>query len=151
MLLAAADSSGYKVVLVLHILAVVVAFSPTFVNPFVSARLKKEERGAERRFAGVASRNTRSIYLPAGVLIPIFGMALVGMSDKAYRVSQTWVWLSLVLWVAIMGLISGVVLPGERAVSQGDEKAESRIVAGGAAATVLFVVVVVLMVFKPGT
>ena len=150
MLLASVDSSAYKVVLVLHILAVVVAFSPAFVNPFAGTALKKQDAGAQRAFFGVSAANGRKVYLPALVLVPILGMALLGMSDEVYKFKQAWVWLSLLLWIAITGLVTGGILPNERKGAAGDADAEQKVATFGAIATVLFVVVVVLMVFKPG-
>ena len=47
--------------------------------------------------------------------IPIFGIALVFMSKtdgiEIFKFSQTWVWLSLVLYIVALGLSHGVLFP----------------------------------------
>src|SRR5205823_5833094 len=44
----------------------------------------------------------------------IFGLALVGMSDKVFKFGQTWVWLSIVLYVVALGIVHGAHLPNLR-------------------------------------
>src|SRR5439155_27303897 len=41
----------------------------------------------------------------------IFGFALVGLSDWVWEFGQTWVWLSIVLYVVAIGLSHGVLQP----------------------------------------
>ena len=41
----------------------------------------------------------------------IFGFALLGLSDSAWKFSQTWMWLSVVLYIVGIGLSHGVVMP----------------------------------------
>src|SRR5439155_19151357 len=41
----------------------------------------------------------------------IFGLALVGLSDSVWEFGQTWVWLSIVLYVVAIGLSHGVLQP----------------------------------------
>jgi hypothetical protein len=67
-----------------------------------------------------------------------------------WQFEQTWIWLGILIWVVLCGLVSGVILPAERKVAAGDLAAEKRIASAGGIATILVVVQVALMVMKPG-
>jgi hypothetical protein len=88
--------------------------------------------------------------------IPIFGLALVGMSDKVYEFGQTWVWLSLVLYLAAIGISHGVMIPNSKkmlaGVSGPDQAAalEQKLAAGGMTLNLLVVAIIALMIWKPG-
>ena len=142
-------SGVYNLLLILHILAVVVAFAPAVVHPLVGRRLVGDE-GALRRFSGATSNNTRTVHLPALLAVGVLGMGLVGVSGGAYEFSDAWIAISLLLWLAIGGVISALVLPGERGTAEGEPGAASKVQLGGAICTVLFLVVLTLMVVKPG-
>ncbi len=147
-ILAQVGSGVYNMLLILHILAVVVAFAPAVVHPLVGRRLVGDE-GALRRFSGAASNNTRAVHLPALVAVGVLGIGLVGVSDGAYEFSDAWIAISLLLWLVIGGVISALVLPGERGVAEGEPGAASKVQLGGGIATVLLLVVLILMVVKP--
>jgi len=147
-LLAGVGSGVYNVVLILHILSVLIAFAPAVVHPLASSRLANDEHGL-RSFAAAAVINTRTIHLPALVAVGVLGFALVGVSDKAYKYTDPWVVISIVLWLAIAGLISALVLPGDRAIAAGEPGGESKVQLGGGIVALLLLVVVVLMVVKP--
>jgi hypothetical protein len=100
------------------------------------------------------------IYSYASVLVVIVGVGL--MSQKAYghkvgEFSDTWIWLSLVLWLVAMGLVLGVTVPTlDRATRQIGEQQSvvpltARVAASGGVAALLFLVIVVLMVYRPGS
>jgi len=101
-------------------------------------------------------------------LVPIFGFAAVGLSDKVYRVSTLWVWVSTVIYVVSLGVSHGLLIPRVKKMlslqreliatppsGPGDERVAA--VAGtgkqiGVFSAILnlsFVVIVVLMVWKP--
>jgi uncharacterized membrane protein len=157
MLLGAISDTSYEVVLVLHILSVVVGFAPAVAHPLTTARVREAEGddGVVRLMAAVAKPG-RWVYFPAVVLAGVFGGALIGMSkpeggdEVLWQFDQTWIWLGIVIWVVLCGLVSGVILPAERKVAAGDLAAEKRIAAAGGLATLLVIVQVALMVFKPG-
>ena len=149
-LFARVGSGVYQLLLILHILSVVVAFAPAIVHPLVGRRLLGEDEGAAQRFSGAASTNNRAVHLPALVAVGVLGFALVGVSDKAFEFSDPWVAISALLWLVIAGVISGMVLPGERGMAAGEAGAAAKVQTGGAIAAVLFVVVLCLMVVKPG-
>lgn len=149
-LLARAHSGAYELLLVLHILAVVVAFAPAVVHALTGPRILKEDEAAGRAFFKVASANSRSVYLPALIAVGILGFALVGASGDAFEFSDAWISISAVLWLAIGGIVSAVILPGEKQAAEGDRAAEKKVAVGGGIATLLFIVVLFLMVVKPG-
>jgi hypothetical protein len=82
-------STGYQIVGLIHVLAVIIAFGPLFFYP----SLQRAGAGAT-----VAKLHLRLV-LPALALVWVLGMGLVGMSDDLWEMSQTWIVLSLIGWV----------------------------------------------------
>ena len=149
-LLARVGSGVYNAVLLLHILSVIVAFAPAVVNPLTGPRLYKDDESAGQRYSAVSAVNSRQVYLPALAVVGLLGFALVGISDEQWKFSDPWVFISAILWLVIAGIVSAVVIPGEKQMAGGDRAAESRVAAAGGVATLLFLVVLFLMVVKPG-
>ncbi|HET6953463.1 MAG TPA: hypothetical protein VFI47_24005 [Acidimicrobiales bacterium] len=129
------DDTGYRIFLLLHILAVVVAFAPAVLSVVPSSR---------EGTLGVIERAGRTVYAPALVLAGLFGILCIVTSDDVFSFGDTWVSLAFVVWIAMNGVFHGLVLAGQR---QGDE---ARVVNGQAVMTVLLVVMVYLMIWKPG-
>ena len=150
MVIAAVGDTGYNIMLLLHIVTAFVAFAPAFVHPFLGEQSKQLDPGSRRQVFGFLVQNGRRVYLPALVVTGILGFGLVGMSSDVYELSQGWVIASIIVWIAINGILHAVVVPAERAVHSGDDSAEGRLTAGGMAATVLFLVMLYLMIFTPG-
>jgi len=88
------DSTGFKVMLLIHVLSAVVAFGGNFIQPML------QRGGADN--AGLAKVN-KLVQLPALVLMFLAGSGAVGMSDKAIQFSATWV--SLAFVVAIIACV----------------------------------------------
>ena len=130
-------STGYQLLGFLHILAAVVAFGPLFVYP----SMQRAGAGAD-----VARLHLR-VSFPALVLVWLLGMAMVGFSDDAVELSETWVLLSIVAWVVLVTVSWYLVRP---ALTDGGETARSKLAAGIGTTHLLLVVVLYLMVFKPG-
>ena len=107
MLFAAVNDTGYRIVLLLHILTVLVAFSPLFVMPMLA-------RTGGEGTAGSLLTYLQRFATPAVVLAGFFGMAMLGMSDKLYKFSQTWVSLALLLWILQVALFIFAILPAQR-------------------------------------
>jgi len=149
-MIAAYSDTGYNVMLYLHILTALVAFAPVFVHPLIGNQISALDGTARGKVMGMIAGNGRRIYAPALILTGLFGFALQGMSDGVIEFSQTWFWLAIVVWIAMNGVLHGLVLPAERAVADGDEAAESRATTGGIILTVLLLVMLYLMVFQPG-
>jgi uncharacterized membrane protein len=150
LVLAAVGNTPYNIVLVVHILVALVAFAPAFVHPFLVAQSKSLGEESRRGLITLMAGNGRRIYAPAVILTGLLGFALSGMSEGVYALSQTWLLASIVIWIAMNGILHAVLLPAERAVGAGDDGAQQRVDLGGAVLTLLLVIMLVLMVFKPG-
>jgi uncharacterized membrane protein len=157
----------YKFFVVLHILAVVVGIGPMTLNGIYAAKAKKI--GPPGQGAVMAVNFDVSMIAEKIIyLIPIFGFILVGIGhdDHALSMGQTWLWLSLVLYVVALGISHGVMVPsakkmqaiGAKFASGGGTPAdgaaaaglEKRLATGGMTLNLLLVVIVALMVAKPG-
>ena len=173
MTIAAINSDAYKLVLVLHLLAVIIGLGTVFLNAIYGMQAKSR-RGPEGLAVAQANLKVTEIAQYFIYAIPIFGIALVFMSKtdgiEIFKFSQTWVWLSLVLYVIALGLSHGVLLPavkrmqvlmgeviaagpptgGPPAQATEMEQLGKRIAPTGAALNLLIIVIVALMVFKPG-
>jgi uncharacterized membrane protein len=151
---AAYRETGYNVMLFLHIACALVAFAPAAVHPLLVKQTSSIADGpmaeGRRRVLQAMAGNGRRVYAPALILVGLFGFAMQGMSDSVIEFGQTWFWLSIVLWLAMNGVLHAMLLPAERALAAGDEGAESKVDLGGLILTVLLLVVLYLMVFKPG-
>lgn len=150
MVIAAIRDTGYNVVLFIHILAVIVAFTPGFVWPFVSVKLKKEGKPVGPAIGDLASGNTAKVHGPALVIAGIFGFGLVGMSDQAFEFSDPFISAAMLVWFILLGVTFGLMLPAEKKAAAGDEGAEKIISMAGGIMHLLLAVELYLMIFKPG-
>lgn len=130
-------STGYKFFLLLHILAAIVAFGPLFAF------------GALSRTGRLAELAKLHLYvtLPAMILTWVFGMGLVGMSDKLIKMSQTWIVLAVIFW--LIALVVGAVLVRPALVNDSAD-ARKKLSMGIGITHLCLVVLLYLMVFKPG-
>ena len=149
-MLAEIGSTGYDVMLVLHIASALVAFAPAFAHPLIERQTRTLDAASRRAVLGFLAQNGRRVYAPALIVTGLLGFGLQGMSDSVWEMSQTWIWLALLLWVAMNGVLHAMLLPAEKALASGDESARGRVDAGGLILTVLLLVMLYLMVFKPG-
>ena len=151
MILATYGDGLYKLFFLGHMLSFVVAFAPAVINPILVARLKsKQDFGTLGAMAGHMAEMGQRIHFPALVALGGFGLAMVLTSDDVIGFGDTWVSLAFLIWLAIAGVISGVVLPAERKLAAGDSEAEKKVAMGGQIATVLALVMLYLMIWKPG-
>ena len=149
----------YKVMLLLHLVSVVVAFAAGVVHPLMDARSRDADPGTRRSLLGWMAQNGRMVHFPALVLVGVFGLGMVfsskvGDSDEnVFGFDQAWVSISLLVWIAMCGIVSGMLMPAERklAAGEGDTGAlEKKVAIGGQVTTVLFLVMLYLMIWKPG-
>jgi uncharacterized membrane protein len=144
MLLAAIDSFGYKLLFLLHIVAIVVAFAPGFVLPGLRRKVD------EKVLAAAAAANEMRIHGPALVLAGLFGFGLIGMSDKAFKFSQPWISVAMLLWLIMLGVVFAVLLPAEKRTAAGDQGSAKIMNMAGGILHLLFLVMVIDMIWKPG-
>jgi len=130
-------STGYRILGVIHVLAVIVAFGPLFIYP----SLQRAGAGAT-----IAKLHLRLV-LPALALVWVLGMGLIGMSDSLWEMSQTWIVLSLIGWVILMLVSWFLIRPS---LTDTSEQARAKMASGIGVTHVLLVVMLYLMVFKPG-
>jgi uncharacterized membrane protein len=172
--LGAIGSDGYKIVLILHILTVVVGIGAVMLNGIYGAQAKAR-RGPEGLAIVEANLKVSEIANYFIYAIPVFGIALVFMSKtgdvQVFKFSQTWIWLALLLYIVAMGISHGVVFPTVKKMTglmkelnaMGPppaggpppqvgqmEALGKRLGAGGAALNVITVLIIFLMVWKPG-
>ena len=155
MLLADIGDTPYNIILFLHILTMFAAFAPMFVHPFIDRQTAGDPSVRQSIFAGIAARSMR-IYGSMLILGGILGFGIAGMSGKDANdelfisVSDSWVWPSVVLWLAMNGVLHGMIIPGEKAIAAGDDAAGKKAEIGGMLITAMFLITLYLMVFKPG-
>lgn len=147
---ASVDTFGYKLMLLLHIVAVVAAFAPGFVWPSVAVRLKKQGKAVGPAIGELSSGNTTRIHGPALVLAGLFGFAMIGLSDGAIEFSQTWISVAMLLWFLMMGVMFAMQLPAEKKAAAGDTSADKIISMSSGIVSLLFVGQVIVMVWQPG-
>src|SRR5438046_1304352 len=115
MLLAAINTSSgiYKFVLVLHILCAIVGFGSVMLNGIYSAQAKKRPGPG-----GLAVTEANEFVSTIGsyfiYAVFVLGLALVGMSDKAWKFSQSWVGIAMLLYIIALGVAHGVLIRGQK-------------------------------------
>lgn len=122
----------------LHILSAVVAFGPLFVYPAL------RKAGATTSVAKLHMQ----VAFPAMTLLWVFGMGLAGMSEDAYKMSQTWLAAALALWAVLMAVSWFLIKPS--LVDQ-SEDATKKLSAGLGITHLGLIVGLALMIWKPGS
>ncbi|HEV2069888.1 MAG TPA: DUF2269 family protein [Acidimicrobiales bacterium] len=156
----------YRFVLLLHIVAVVVAFG-SFTVTATYARLARQRGGSE----GVAINEanaavTKRVSQGALWAVPVFGIFLVVLSDGAIGFEEPWISLSFLLFIAAAALLVAVVIPTQRRTNQLDKeilggrspnaggsertRLDKKLAASSGVFNLLFLAVLALMIFKPG-
>ncbi|MDT4916976.1 MAG: hypothetical protein QOH89_1676 [Pseudonocardiales bacterium] len=143
------------------LLAAHLVFVVFAIGPLVHAATTAS-RGV-RRGDGVATASAARmlrIYAYVSVLVVIAGFGLMSQKRHGQKIaefSDTWIWLSVLLWLLAMAIVLGVLVPTLNTVTKLIEAEDSvvtrtaRVAAAGGVVALIFLVVVVLMVYKPGT
>jgi Predicted integral membrane protein (DUF2269) len=164
------NSDAYNIVKVLHILFAIIGFGGVVLNGVYGAQIRARG-GREGAAIGHAVYRVSSVAEYFIYAVFVLGLALVGLGHNAFDFGQTWIWLSMVLFVTGLGLSHGALRPRVRRMNAlMDEMAAAPAGAGGgpppqvaelealgkqvaaieAVLDVLLVVILVFMVFKPG-
>jgi uncharacterized membrane protein len=157
----------YRLVLLLHILCAAVGFGALAFNGLVRSRARHLDAETELVVLEENAFITRAgEYLIYGVLI--FGLLTGLTSQSQWQFSQTWLSLSMLLYLIELGLLHAVIHRAEReyeallrrvnAAPPGEhtpevaqlERLERRISGGWGGFNVIFLVILYLMVFTPG-
>lgn len=148
----------YKLLLALHLVFAVFAIGPLVHAATTAGRGIRKGDGA----ATAASARLLRVYGYASVLVVLTGLLLMNSdlpfsnAGKAGELTQTWIWLSLVLWVLAVGVVLGVVVPTLDRATALIAKEESvvaltaRVAATGGVVGLVFIAILVLMVYRPG-
>ena len=150
MLIAAVGDTPYRIMLILHVLTAMAAFAPAFVHPFLTNQSKGLGDDGHRTMMGHLLANGRRIYAPALIVTGVLGFGLQGMSSGAWEFSQGWIIGAIVVWIAMNGVLHGLIMPNEAKMADGDAQAQKLVDMGGMIITTLLIVMLYLMVFKPG-
>ncbi|HSO96094.1 MAG TPA: DUF2269 family protein [Acidimicrobiia bacterium] len=169
-MLAAYNSDAYNIVKVLHILCAIIGFGAVMLNGFYGAQIRARG-GAEAAAIGQAVYRVSLVAEFFIYAVFVLGIALVGMGNNLFDFGQTWVWLSMILFIIGLGLSHGVLRPrvrrlnallvelaagvGAGAAGPPPQAAELEAIGKQVGATemalnLLVVVILVFMVFKPG-
>jgi uncharacterized membrane protein len=146
LVLAEIGSTPYKVMLLLHVLLVVVGFAPAWLSPVLVRLTANGDRAAGEALEVSILRYSLGGLAAAGIL----GFGLAGMSDKVFKMSQTWLSLAIVLWLAQLVMIFFFTRPAIKAFTAGDASARGRIGMATGITHLLLLVMLYLMIFKPG-
>ncbi len=149
MILAQVDGTGYNILLFLHIVAIFVALSPTFVYPFLARDTNGEYSVRRTLYTGIAKRSMR-IYGSSLIVGGLLGFGVAGLSDEVHQLSDWWLVVSVIAWLAMNGVLHAMVIPAEKAIVDGDEPNTKKAETGSLIISVLFLLSLYLMIFKPG-
>ncbi len=153
-------SALYDLVLLAHVLAVVVALVVLALAGASAWRLAQVPEGVA--LPEVLARYYRPGINWAGrmlMAVPVFGIALMALSQGDWTYSDAWVTVGFALWFVAAGVAEAVIWPAERLLQASvagtdpdvDRVARARtVVRWSVAVEVLLVVTSVLMVVKPG-
>jgi uncharacterized membrane protein len=167
------NSGLYKLLLVCHLMAAIVGFGAVYLNGIYGAESKKR-KGVDGLAVLQANHRVSNVGEKFIYAVPVFGILLVMASGhNGWKFSQTWIWLSLVLYVIGIGVSHGVMLPTVKKMEATMEELNAgaapagagggappqvavmealgkRLAVGGSFLNVLVVVFVAIMVWKPG-
>jgi hypothetical protein len=140
----------------LHVLTAIGAIGPLIHGATTAAR------GIRRPDATATAAASRMIkvYSITSVLVVLFGFALMSVispftHQRVADFTDTWIWLSLLLWLAGIGLAWGVLSrtldKATTMITAGESVAafRGRVAAIGGIVGLIFAVIVFLMVYRP--
>ena len=148
----------FDILLALHLQFAIFSIGPLVAPATTAGRGVRNGDAA----ATPASARMLRVYSYASVLVVLVGMGLMSAKDpdnksvKVGEIGQTWIWLSLVLWVIAIALVLAVVVPtlnkatGLIAEEKSVVSLTGRVAAAGGVVGILFAVIVFLMVYRPG-
>lgn len=104
------NGAGYITMLVLHILCAIIGFGAVMLNGFYAIEAR-DRKGPEGLAISEANHKVTMIGLIFMLLVPVFGLAMIGMSHSQWKFSQTWLEAAIPLYVAAMVVALAVHLP----------------------------------------
>jgi hypothetical protein len=110
------NSGIFKFLLVLHILSAIVGIGGVILNGLYAAQAQRRQ-GPAGRAVSEANYAVSVVAEKVIYLIPVFGILLVLVSNHGDSFSDTFVWLSLVLFVIAIGISHSMLIPGHRKIN----------------------------------
>ena len=101
----------YKIILLLHVLTALVAFSPMFVYPLLPGQMRPIIMPEQQRLVVTMFVNMRSLYGPALIITGLLGFALTGVSNGAHSMRDGWIIVAAIIWVIMNGIFHAMILP----------------------------------------
>ena len=155
-------SADYKIALFLHILAVVLAFGPTFGYGILFSVLPDHPRATPALLSGI-QKIDRYLVSPGLVVVLLAGIYLMIASDDAWDGSEAFITVGFIAVLALFGLQHGFFRPqtakakalAERDLKAGDtlseefEAVSQRLGTVGPIAGLIVVVTIFFMSYKP--
>jgi uncharacterized membrane protein len=160
------EGSLFRLVLLLHIACAAIGFGAVAFNAIIRARARQRGGDVEIILLDENAAITRiAEFFMYGVLV--FGLLAALTSQSNWQLSQSWVSLSMLLYLIEIGVLHGVIHRAEREHrtllrqvngGEGDHEVEvdqldhleQRISLGWAVFDVIFLIILYLMVFTPG-
>jgi uncharacterized membrane protein len=148
---AAYMDNGYKVMLLVHLLAVVVAFAPAWLTPI----MVRVAGTGDRAVADAMGLAVLRLSLPFVAIAGIVGFGLAGMSkdgadETMFKMSQAWLSIAIILWLVQLAVLFFVARPAFKALAVGDATARGRVMAATGITHLILLVMLYLMIWKPG-
>jgi hypothetical protein len=162
MILGSIVDPGYKILLFLHVLAVVLAFGPTFGYGFFFSVAPQYPSAVPAILAGV-QKVDKYLVNPGMVVLLLAGIGLMPASDGVWDGSDTFIVVGFIAIIALFGLQHGFFRPqtrkakeiAERDLKAGDtlspefEAISNRLGGVGALAGLIIAIAVFFMAYKP--
>lgn len=153
---------GYKIMLFLHVLAVVLAFGPTFGYGFFFSVVPQYPKAVPAIMAGI-QKVDKYLVNPGMVVLLLAGIGLLSASDGVWDGSDAFIVVGFITIIALFGLQHGYFQPqvrkakalAERDLEAGDtlspefQALGQRIGQVGTLAGVIVVVAIFFMAYKP--
>jgi hypothetical protein len=144
--------------LALHLVAVVFAIGPLVHATTTAARGLRTADAT----ATAGSARTATLYSYASLLVVIFGFGTMSATSpfthkKVADFGDTWIWLSVLLWVVAVALTLGLVVPALQQATtrigagESVDNLKAKVAAGGGIVGLIFAGIVFLMVYRPGS
>ena len=109
-MLATVSDTAYDITLVLHILCAIIGFGSVMLNA-IYGQQAKARRGREGLAIFQANKLVSSIGQYFIYAVFLLGILLVLLSDDAWEFDQTWIIVSIIVFLLALGVSHGLLLP----------------------------------------
>jgi len=155
-----ATITGFSIALFIHVLAVVLAFGPTFGYGFFVAIAEREPRSVPAVLRGILQID-RFLVTPGMIVILLAGIYM--LSDAGISAGESWVSIGFLAIIVLFGMAHGFFRPqttkalelAERDLKAGDtlsaeyEAVSKKLENGGKLAGLIVVIAIFFMVVQP--